>query len=82
MKNKIFSILYVFILMFVLWEICISKAAGNAVANEAAKAIDASKYVAGELTKDMKARAGYINEAAQRGYVNYQNGLANMVDKM
>lgn len=81
MKNKIFSILYVFILMFVLWEICISKAAGNAVANEAAKAIDASKYVAGELTKDMKARAGYINEAAQRGYVNYQNGLANMVDK-
>ena len=59
----------------------ISKAAGNAVANEAAKAIDASKYVAGELTKDMKDGAGYINEAAQRGYVNYQNGLANMVDK-
>ena len=45
------------------------------------KAIDAGKYVARELTKDMKAGAGYINEAAQRGCVNYQNGLANMVDK-
>lgn len=50
-----------------------SKVIGNSLSNEAKLFSDSTKYVVGELGKDLKALGNYINDATGRVGVNMQN---------